>query len=267
MLFGAKNRNIAIGNTDVDFVSFGRGDKNLVIIPGLGDGLKTVKGMALTLAFMYRMYVKDYHVHIFSRKNELEEGYSTRDMARDLKEVLGKVGIEKADVMGLSQGGMIVQYLAIDHPQVVDKLVIGVSVSRQNETIQDVVGKWVEMAQAGDFKALTIDSLEKTYPENKVKKYRPLYPIITRFGKPKSFTRFIIQAKSCLGHNAYEELHKIESPTLVIGDDNDQVVGLNTSEEMAEQIPNNELYLTNGLGHGAFEEKVFNQQVLRFLSN
>jgi len=265
MFFGAKSDSAAIGNTEMDYVSFGRGKKNLIIIPGLGDGLKTVRGMAVTLAFMYRKYAKDYQVYIFSRKNEMEEGYSTRDMARDLKEVMAKLGIEKADVMGVSQGGMIAQYLAIDHPQVVDKLVIGVSISRPNETIQAVIGEWIEMAESGDYQALTIDSLEKTYPENKVRKYRPFYPILTRIGKPKCFTRFIIQAKSCLGHNAYDELHRINRPTLVIGDDNDQVVGKNTSEEMAEQIPNSELYLTSGFGHGAFEEQEFNLQVLRFL--
>lgn len=265
MFYNAKNDNVAIGNTNMDYVSFGRGETNLIIIPGLGDGLKTVKGMAVTLAFMYRLYTRDHKIHIFSRKNKMEEGYSTRDMARDLKEVMGKLGIEKAHILGVSQGGMIAQYLAIDYPQVVDKLVIGVSVSRQNETTQAVIGRWVEMAEAGDYKGLMIDSMEKTYPENKVKKYRPFYPILTRLGKPQSFTRFIIQARSCLGHNAYEELHRINRPTLVIGDDNDQVVGRNTSEEMAEQISQSKLYITRGFGHGAFEEREFNQQTINFL--
>jgi len=265
MICGAKSGSIAIGSENTDYVSFGRGGTNLIIIPGLGDGLRTVKGMAVTLALMYRLYTRDFKVHIFSRINELEEGYATKDMARDLNEVMGMLGIEKAHVMGISQGGMIAQYLAIDHPQVVDKLVIGVSTSRQNETIQAVIGSWIEMAEAGDYRRLTIDSMEKTYPEKKAKKYRPFYPIMTRVGKPKSFSRFIIQARSCLGHNAYGELHKITNPALVIGDDNDQVIGKHTSEELAGRLSHCKLHITRGLGHAAFQDREFNKQVLTFL--
>ena len=38
----------------MDYVRFGNGPEPLVVIPGLGDGLKTVKGAALPLAAMYR---------------------------------------------------------------------------------------------------------------------------------------------------------------------------------------------------------------------
>jgi pimeloyl-ACP methyl ester carboxylesterase len=266
MFYGAKGGNVKVGNTDMDYISFGGGEKTLVIIPGLGDGLKTVKGTALVLAMMYKIYAADYKVYIFSRKNQLEEGYSTRDMAADLKVAMDKLGIEKAHVMGISQGGMISQYLAIDYPEIVDKLIIVVSISRQNKTIQDVVSSWIAMAENDDYEGLFIDTIEKTYSESKAKKYRPLYPILSKIGKPKSFDRLIIQARSCLNHNAYEELNKIKSPTLIIGGDSDLVVGQNTSEEMAEKIAHSKLIIYRGLGHGTFEEaKDFNQQVLNFL--
>ncbi len=53
---------------------------------------------------------------------------------------------------------------------------------------------------------------------------------------------------------------------LVIGDRDDEVVGPGSSEEFAERLPNGELDLTTGRGHAAFEEREFNQQVLRFLT-
>ncbi len=266
MFYGAKGGNVKIGNTDMDYVSFGRGKKTLVIIPGLSDGLKTVKGLAITLAIMYKAYAKDYKVFVFSRKNQMEEGYSTKDMAMDLKMAMDKLNIENAHVMGISQGGMISQCLAIDYPEKVDKLIIGVSISRQNKTIQDAVSNWIALAVNNDYKGLVIDKIEKTYSENKAKTYRPFYTILSKIGKPKSFTRFIVQARACLNHNAYEELNKIKSPTLIIGGDSDLVVGKNTSEEMAEKIAHSKLITYKGLGHGAFEEaKDFNQQILNFL--
>lgn len=266
MLFRVKSHTVAAGDTDVDYVVFGRGEQPLVIIPGLGDGFRTVKKLGPALAVLYRRFAKDHRITVLSRKNRLSEGYSTREMASDLRDAMGMLGIDTAHVLGVSQGGMIAQFLAIDHPDVVDRLVIGVSLARQNDTIQRVIGGWVAMAEQGDYRALTIDSMEKTYPASKVKRYRPFYPLLTRFGKPSDLSRFLIQARSCLGHDAHDELDRIVAPTLVIGDDDDRVVGRNTSQELAARIPNSELSLTSGLGHAAFQAKEFNEQVLRFLA-
>ena len=38
------------------------------------------------MAFMYREFCKNFTVYAFSRKNELPEGYTTRDMAKDQAE-------------------------------------------------------------------------------------------------------------------------------------------------------------------------------------
>lgn len=266
MFYDAKEGKVKVGGTDMDYVTFGKGQKAFIIIPGLGDGLKTVKGTKLLIARMYKLFAKEYKVYVFSRKNHIEEGYSTRDMAEDQRVAMENLGIKNAHVMGISQGGMISQYLAIDYPEMVDKLVIGVSVSKQNDIMQKVIKNWITLAENNDYRNLIIDTMEKIYTEDKVKKYRMFYPILTSVGKPKNFTRLIIQANACLNHNAYGELDKIKCSTLVIGGDSDKVVGKNASQEMAERINKSKLILYKGLGHGAYEEtKDFNKQVLRFL--
>lgn len=266
MLYDVENGNIRIGETDMDYVVFGKGEEPLVLIPGLSDGLTTVKGKASALAWYYRIFFGNFRVYIFSRKNNLPEGYTTRAMAEDQKAVMDKLDISRAMVMGISQGGMIAQYLAIDYPEAVKRLVIGVSASKPNSTIAESVGSWIRMAEKGDYKSLIIDTMERTYSEQKLKTYRPLFPLISRIGKPKSFNRFLIQARACLSHNAHAELDKIKAPTLVIGGDSDKVVGKNTSEEIAERIGNSVLLVYRGLGHGAYEEaKDFNRRVMDFL--
>ena len=252
----------------MDFVSFGNGDKRLLMIPGLSDGLKTVKGMAAVMATMYKSFAKSHRVYIMSRKNYLEKGYSTRDMAADYKTALEKLGISQADVFGVSQGGMIAQYIAIDYPVLVEKLVLAVTLSKQNETVQNVVGNWIKMAEANDYKSIFIDTAEKSFTEKRLKKYRPLYPLLSKTGKPKSFDRFIIQANACITHNAYNELDKIKCPTLVIGGDSDKVTGPGTSEEIAGKITNSKLKIFEGYGHGVYDEaKEFNRLVLEFLNS
>lgn len=136
MFWGAKNGSVRIGDADMEYAVFGKGNSTLIMLPGLGDGLTTVKGMAVPMAVAYRMYAKDYKVYVFSRKNGLEDGYSTKDMARDQAGAMRALGIGRAKVLGVSQGGMIAQYLAIDYPELVEKLVLTVTSSRQNRRIR-----------------------------------------------------------------------------------------------------------------------------------
>mgnify|MGYP002512586036 CR=1 FL=1 len=63
MFYNAKNHTVTIDGDTTDFISFGKGKKNLVIIPGVGDGLKTAKGLAIPFAIMYRLFAKDFTVY------------------------------------------------------------------------------------------------------------------------------------------------------------------------------------------------------------
>jgi pimeloyl-ACP methyl ester carboxylesterase len=266
MLSNAKNGTVAVGDTEMDYITFGKGKEILIILPGLGDGLATVKGTALPFAIGYRAYAANYKVYVFSRKNKIKEGYSTREMAKDQAEAMNALDIPQANIMGVSQGGMIAQYLAIDYPNLVNKLILAVTLSKQNETVQKAVGGMVEMAKHRDYKSLMMDTAEKSYSEKYLKKHRFLYRLLGRMGKPKDFSRFLIQANACISHNAYHELDKIESPTLIIGGDSDKMVGADSSVEIAERIRSSELFLYKGLGHAAYEEaKDFNVRVLDFL--
>lgn len=74
MFYNAKNGSVQIENTEMDYIVFGYGKKIVILIPGLGDGLRTVKGMAFPFAFMYREDAKEYSVYVFSRKKVLKAG-------------------------------------------------------------------------------------------------------------------------------------------------------------------------------------------------
>lgn len=197
----------------------------------------------------------------------MEEGYSTRDMARDQAQAMKALDIKKANVLGISQGGMIAQYLAIDYPELVEKLVLAVTLSKQNELVKNVVSNWISLAEQHDYKNLMIDTAEKSYSDKYLKKYRLIYPLLGRIGKPKDFSRFLIQAKSCMNHNAFPELDKIMCPTLVIGGKCDKIVGVDASREIAGKINICQQFIYNEFGHAVYEEaKDFNERVKTFLS-
>ena len=265
-MLNAINGYLQIGNTDMDYISFGNGVQPFIMLPGLGDALKTVKGTAVSFAMLYRVFSKDFKVFVFSRKNRLPAEYSIHEMANDQAKAMELLGISNACVMGISQGGMIAMYLAAEHPELVSKLVLANTAAKTNPTMQQVVGKWIDWANIGDFKSLFIDTAEKTYSEKKLKTYRPLYPLLAAASKPKSLDRFVTQGNACLTHNASAELGRINCPTLVLGGGHDKIVGIEAAPELAEGIQNSELFICEEFGHGAYEEyRDFNDMVLRFL--
>lgn len=154
MIYNADNGTQNMEETEMDYIVFGKGHKPLIFIPGLGDSLKSVKGSALMFSFLYRMFAHDYRVYVFSRKNKLKPNCSTRDMAADLAWAMKQLGIEKAHVVGISQGGMIAQYLAADFAERVEKLVLAVTLCRQNETSRSVISHWITLAEQNDFQEL-----------------------------------------------------------------------------------------------------------------
>lgn len=267
MIWNAKNGTIAIGNTEMCYVSFGYGKKTLILLPGLSDGLTTVKGKALLLAIPYRLFFKDYTVFMFSRKNDLPDHYSIREMASDQALTMRELGIEKASVLGVSEGGMIAQYLAIDHADLVEKLVITVSASYTNDVLREAVGPWMALAKQGKHKELMIDTAEKSYSEAYLKKYRKMYPVMGWVGRPKDYRRFLVNASAILDFDCFESLKGIHCPTLIIGGEEDQIVGSHASYEMHEQIAGSQLYMYEKFGHAAYEEASdFNRRVMAFLS-
>ncbi len=256
---------VTIDDTDMYYVSCGSGPKNLVVLPGLSDGLATVKGKAWILSSSFKKFSRNYTVHIFSRKNRMPDGYTIRDMANDQVLAMQNLGIQQAYLLGVSQGGMISQYIAIDHPEMVTKLILTVTAPNANDVVKEAVSGWIDMARRGDHTALMADTAERMYSEKYLNKNRKLFPVLARFTKPSSYDRFLKNALAILAFDARDELSKISCPTMIIAGDDDKIVGNAAPYELNAGIPGNELYIYKGLGHGAFEEaKDFYDRVLEF---
>ena len=122
----------------------------------------------------------------------------------------------------------------------------------------------IKMTEKEDYKALVTDMAERMYSEKYYKKYKPMLPLLTIMQKPKDKERFITLAKSCLSCEAYNELEKIQCPTLVIGGGKDKIVGKEASTEIAEKLKC-ECHIYEDLGHACYEEATdFNKRVYDF---
>ena len=250
----------------MDYIRFGSGSRVLVMLPGLGDGLRTVKGTALPMALLYRKFSKQYTVYAFSRREPLAAGCTTRDMARDQAKAMEALGIDRADVLGVSMGGMIAQWLAIDHPERVGKLILTVTCAEPNPVLRESVQEWIDLAKRGDHAGFMDSNLRRIYSERYYRRNKWLTPLVGALTKPKSYDRFFIQANACLTHDALAELGEIRAKTLVIGGEKDLALGGEASRILAEHIPGAELRMYPQWGHGLYEEAGdFNDTVLAFL--
>ena len=268
MLYSAKNGTVDLGGAEMEYIRFGTGKKILVMLPGLGDSLRSMKGMALPLAVMYRMFAGEFTVYVFGRRRGLPQGFTTRDMAGDQAVAMEKLGIEKADILGVSMGGMIAQHLAIDHPAKVDKLVLAVTAAVKNPVMEESIGEWIALARRGDHAAFLDSNLRRIYSEDYCRKNRWMVPILGKLTKPKSYGPFFAQADACLAHDALDALRRISAPTLVIGGERDMTLGGEPSKRIAGEIPGAQLKMYPQWGHGLYEEaKDFNRIVLEFLNS
>lgn len=263
MICNAKEHKLKIGHTEIRYITFGKGEKPLVMIQGLHT--RTIKGMAVPIAYMYRIFALHYKVYLFDRRTNISENVTIRSLAADVAMAMDSLGIANADIFGVSQGGMIAQYLAMDRADLVNKLVLAVTLSRNNDTVKTVIKDWIELTEQDDIKGLAVNMASRIYSDAYIKKYRPFLPLMAILQKPKDVQRFIRLAGACLTCNTYEELERIKCPVFVIGGWQDKVVTGEASREIAEKI-GCKIYMYEKLGHAAYEEaQDFNKRVYQFL--
>ena len=261
-----RNGTLTLKNGRMDYIRFGKGARVLLMLPGLGDGLRTVKGTALPMALLYRRFAKQYTVYAFSRREPLAAGMTTRDMAAEQTQAMEALGIDRADILGVSMGGMIAQWLAIDHPHRVGKLILTVTCAEQNPVLRESIREWGDLAKAGDHAGFMDSNLRRIYSERYYRRNKWMAPLVGALTKPKSYDRFFIQAEACLTHDARAELQSIQAQTLVIGGEKDLALGGEASKVLAAHIPGAELKMYAEWGHGLYEEAGdFNDVVLAFL--
>ena len=267
-MYSSKNATLYINGKTMDYVTFGKGNQPLVIIPGLGDGLQTVKGMAMPFSITYRKLSERYKIYVFSRINELRQGYTTRDMAADVAEAMETLNLDATYVMGISQGGMIAQWLAVDFPERVQRLILAVTTAKPSQLAKERIEHWQKLSQSGNFKHLMLDIAQHSYTQKSYQKWRLLYNVMGIFGRIKDKQRIDIQAVSCLKHDSLDFLEKINCPTLIIGAEKDDVLGVDGSLGLHQHIKDSQLTILPECGHALYEQnKDFQKRVLVFLES
>lgn len=253
---------------EMDYIKFGTGARPLVLLPGMS--LKSTMGIASMVVDSYKIFADDFTVYLFDRKKNFGESYLMEEMASDTAEAMSVIGVERACMIGISQGGMIAQLIAEQFPQKVERLALGCSAARLNDMSRAVMTEWKRLADAGDVEALCSNFIDKVFSAETVRKYKKSLMRMNTNATEQDMKRFCVLARACLAFEAYEGLSKLKCPTLILGAELDQVLGVIASREIAEVLKQNgvpsELYVYENYGHAAYDEAPdYRAKILEFL--
>lgn len=250
------------------YFRIGSSTRILVIFDGLSFENKPPSGLMLRMgSSSYKRIAKEYTVYSVGRKPGLPLGYSTRNMSEDYATMIRNELGRPVDIMGISTGGPIAQYFAVDHPDLVRHLVLAMTghrLSEKGKKLQMHVG---DLARQGKWRKAYSAIMDGVYPQGGIKKrfFKLLMWFFATFGAPEDPSDLLVTIEAEDKHDFKDRLPKIKVPTLVIGGEEDFFYPI---RETAEGIPNAELILYKGFGHNAMfdNSRQFQEDILEFLN-
>ncbi len=248
-------------------------------VTGKGEPLLLIMGLSGTQdawKSQVNFFKDQYQVITFDNrgvgKSDKPAGpFTTRMMAEDAIGLMDHLGIEKANVLGVSMGGMIAQEMAINYPHRIRNLILGCTYACQDKYSSGPTEEMFKVSQLPYRKWLA-------YLINMAFN-KPLYRlfIILQLGIGSLFMAapdkatltegMMRQTEACATHNTLDRLPLIKSPTLVIVGTKDRIIKTSSSEVLAEKIPGAQLVKIKGGSHSFHMEMSgqFNKAVLNFL--
>ena len=113
---------LKVNDIELYYESHGSGDP-LVLIGGLGQAVSEMQPLITAFAAAgYRVIAADNRGAGLSAKPP--GPYAIGQMAGDVAGLLTRIGVERAHVLGISMGGRVALALALDHPKLVDHLIL-----------------------------------------------------------------------------------------------------------------------------------------------
>ncbi|MFC7340571.1 alpha/beta fold hydrolase [Saccharopolyspora griseoalba] len=180
-----------------------------------------------------------------------DQPYSTPGFAEDVIAVLDALEIDAADVYGTSMGGRVAQWVAINHPERVRKLVLGCTTPGGEHAVERSAEVRRSLAQP-DPHALAGVLLDLMFsPDWLADHDGPRTVLGDRRMPAYAMRRHLVASNE---HDAWDELPKIQVETLVLHGEEDRLTPVRNAELLAERIPDARLHVFPGARHAYFHE-------------
>jgi pimeloyl-ACP methyl ester carboxylesterase len=190
---------------------------------------------------------KDYHVLVpdlrgFARSGHLAPSYTVEQHAYDLAKLLKSLKVTSSVVVGYSQGGVIAQQLAFDHPDLVSYLVLcssfAYNLATWKEKIEGMMIPWL-------IRLLSNRQLTQMFKGLSVVQMKKVEEMIASNDK----SRMIEASKEILRFDSRNRLKDIKCPTLIVAGEADDAVPVHHAHMLAHGIADAELIIVPKAGH------------------
>lgn len=238
----------------MEYARFGDGDKTLLFIGG-GPGSEIPEGlMARVMSNQHRPFVRaGYSVWNVTRRRGMPPGHSIADMADDYAQfITDELGGHVDLVVGESYGGIIAQYLAANHPALVDGVVLALAAGTITEWGRDVDVRWATARAEGRDDDAGAVFLEYVIPgAHRAALRRRLGPLAGRMFAHSVVPAddLLVEAQAEAAFDGRDVLTRIQSPVLMLCGDEDQFFSRDIVEETASLIPDCTVVWYEGMGH------------------
>lgn len=240
-----------VNGGEVGCLRFGRGRRNLIILPGLS--VRSVMLVAPLVAEVFADFCEDYTVYLFGRREVVPEGFGLRELAEDVNGCMEVAGIGSGCVFGASLGGILAMQLAIEHPERVEALVLAATSPRLEAGTADFFRKLVRLAEEGKGEKVWDRLAEVVYSEEFVAKHRNALKMYGRSVTAEELRHFVQVARTLREFDVSGRLGEIRCPVLAVGATGDRLFGAGPTEEIARRT-GGRVHIYQGASHAFYDE-------------
>ena len=258
-----------IDGADLSYETYGEGRPFLFLARTAGHGEAWKLHQVAEFSRDHRVIIYDQRGTGASSAGGAD--FSTQRLADDAAALLDHLGARDAVVLGHSNGGRVAQALALDHPELVSKLILASS-GGAHHSHGIPIGMCVELVEKG------YDRYVREHSQNVgfTREFARTHPEIVKrvlavlLANPPPLPVFLGHVAGRQGYDASQRLKDLRIPTLVmVGDDEDRGAQHGTThkqfaERLVAAIPHAELAVIPDQGHYyLYADPVTSHRVIR----
>ncbi len=244
----------------------GRGE-DLLLVPGLGGRAQFWANQIAPFARRFRVILHDHRGT--GRSSRARGPYSVRQMAEDVLKVMDHHDVAAAHYVGHSTGGAIGQYLSLNHPDRIRKLVLSATWAGPDPLFTDLFRHRRDVLKKCGAAAYLFEGTLLATPALALQsQYAATRDVMAT--RLRDFPGIAIETSrigAVLAHDLRRDIHRIAHRPLVIAARDDLITPPGFSAELVRRIPGARIELLPSGGHFCpmTEPEDYNRRVLKFL--
>jgi 2-hydroxy-6-oxo-6-(2'-aminophenyl)hexa-2,4-dienoate hydrolase len=254
---GTKNQFIDVNGVSTHYYEAGSGEP-LILIHGGGAGADAYgnwRGSIADFVDHFHVFAIDMIGFGFTDKPSPESyDYSQKERVVHISALIKELGLSKVNLIGNSMGGITSMGVAIEHPELINKLVLmgsaGVKAPLSEELMSIMNYDYTPAGMEKIVRGLTNPNFEVN---DEIVNYRHELSIQEDTRAAYNAVMGWIRNQGALFYEE-EYMAQVSQPTLVVNGKLDKVVHLNCAYKLLELIDNSTGYILPDCGHWAMIE-------------